>query len=51
MLGLTVCWVPDGLSAHGSLIVYAAFFDRSCRYNRPPEAPPFAVGLANPQGL
>jgi len=36
-----------GLSDHAenlSLIDSAAFFDRSYRYNRPPEAPPFRSG-------
>jgi hypothetical protein len=32
----------------GSLITGRAFFDRSYRYNRPPEAPPFSVRLVNP---
>ena len=31
-----------------SLIDQVSFFDRSYRYNRPPEAPPFLVGLVNP---
>jgi hypothetical protein len=47
VFGLMADLAHAGLSGHAanlSLIDSAAFFDRSYRYNRPPEAPPFRAG-------